>query len=122
MKVRVPISLTVTRNPDVTRACRTMNPHPHPLPQVMRERVTEGLHSKEMLLNRRNRQSPKEGVTGRLLVSLHFNRCSQRGKRKALRRTASDAEQRLWHRLRGKQLGNSPSIRPLRRRGPLPMN
>ncbi len=47
----------------------------------------------------------KEGVRGRLLVSLHFNQCSQRGKRKALRRNASDAEQRLWQRLRGKQLG-----------------
>ncbi len=40
-----------------------------------------------------------------MLVTLHFNRCSQRGKRKALRRNASDAEQRLWQRLRGKPLG-----------------
>ena len=38
-------------------------------------------------------------------MSLPFNRCGQRGKRKALRRNASDAEQRLWQYLRGKQLG-----------------
>ena len=38
-------------------------------------------------------------------MTLHFNRGSQRAKRKALRRNASDAEQRLWQHLRGKQLG-----------------
>jgi very-short-patch-repair endonuclease len=38
-------------------------------------------------------------------LTLHFNRGSQRDKRKALRRNASAAEQRLWQHLRGKQLG-----------------
>jgi very-short-patch-repair endonuclease len=40
-----------------------------------------------------------------LLLTLHFNRGSQREKRKALRRNATDAEQTLWQHLRGKQLG-----------------
>ena len=40
-----------------------------------------------------------------MILTLHFNRCSERKKRKALRRAATDAEQRLWQHLRGKQLG-----------------
>jgi len=38
-------------------------------------------------------------------MALHFNRGSERDKRKALRSNASDAEQRLWRHLRAKQLG-----------------
>jgi very-short-patch-repair endonuclease len=38
-------------------------------------------------------------------MTLHFNRRSERDKRKALRSNASDAEQRLWQRFRAKQLG-----------------
>ena len=38
-------------------------------------------------------------------MTLHFNRRSERYKRKALRSNASDAEQRLWQHLRAKQLG-----------------
>jgi very-short-patch-repair endonuclease len=40
-----------------------------------------------------------------LILTLHFNRSRERQKRKALRRNASEAEQRLWQHLRGKQLG-----------------
>lgn len=40
-----------------------------------------------------------------MILTLHFNRGSQRDKRKALRQNASDAEQRLWRHLRGKQIG-----------------
>jgi very-short-patch-repair endonuclease len=47
----------------------------------------------------------KEGVRGRLLLMQHFNRGTERAKRKALRRNAPEAEQRLWQHLRGKQLG-----------------
>ena len=38
-------------------------------------------------------------------MTLHFNRRSEREKRKGLRSNASDAEQRLWRQLRAKQLG-----------------
>ena len=38
-------------------------------------------------------------------MTLHFNRGRQRATRQALRRNATDAEQRLWRRLRGNQLG-----------------
>jgi very-short-patch-repair endonuclease len=38
-------------------------------------------------------------------VTLHFNRRSERDKRKALRSNASNAEQRLWQHLSAKQLG-----------------
>ncbi len=48
----------------------------------------------------------KEGARGRLLLTLHFNRSSEREKRKALR-SATDTEQRLWQRLRGKQLATT---------------
>jgi very-short-patch-repair endonuclease len=39
-----------------------------------------------------------------LILTLHCNRGSEREQRKALRRTATDAEQRLRQHLRGKQL------------------
>ena len=42
MKVRAPISLTAARTQGETRASRTMNPHPHPLPQALRERDKRG--------------------------------------------------------------------------------
>lgn len=42
MKVRAPISLAAARTPAGTRASRTMNPHPHPLPRVLRERDKTG--------------------------------------------------------------------------------
>jgi len=47
----------------------------------------------------------KEGVRGRSILTLHFNRGSECDKRQALRRNATDAEQKLWHHLRGQQLG-----------------
>jgi very-short-patch-repair endonuclease len=47
----------------------------------------------------------KEGVRGRSILTLHFNRGSEREKRKALRGNATDAEHKLWQQLRGKQLG-----------------
>jgi very-short-patch-repair endonuclease len=46
----------------------------------------------------------KEGARGRSLLTQHFNPDSEREKRKALRNNATDAEQRLWQQLRGKQL------------------
>ncbi len=42
-----------------------------------------------------------------MILTLHFNRSSEREKRKALRRSATDAEQRLWRHLRGKQVGTT---------------
>ena len=47
----------------------------------------------------------KEGVRGRLILTQHFNRRREREKRRALRSHATDAEQRLWQYLRGKQIG-----------------
>ena len=47
----------------------------------------------------------KEGARGRLRLTQHFNRGTERAKRKALRRNAPEAEQRLWQHLRSKQLG-----------------
>jgi very-short-patch-repair endonuclease len=38
-------------------------------------------------------------------MTLHYNRASQREKRRALRNNATEAERRLWWRLQGKQLG-----------------
>lgn len=38
-------------------------------------------------------------------MTLHYNRTSQREKRRALRNNATEAERRLWWRLQGKQLG-----------------
>ena len=40
-----------------------------------------------------------------MILTLHFNRGSERYKRKALRGNASDAEQELWQQLKGKRLG-----------------
>ena len=39
------------------------------------------------------------------VMTLHYNRSSEREKRRALRRTASEAERKLWWSLRDKQLG-----------------
>lgn len=38
-------------------------------------------------------------------MTLHFNRHTERNKRKALRNNATDAEQRLWQFLKSKQVG-----------------
>ena len=46
----------------------------------------------------------KEGVRGRSILTQHFNRGTERERRRALRRKAPDAECRLWQRLKGKQL------------------
>ena len=40
-----------------------------------------------------------------MVLTLHFNRTAERGRRKALRRNLTDAEQRLWRYLRNQQLG-----------------
>jgi very-short-patch-repair endonuclease len=47
----------------------------------------------------------KEGARGRSLLTLHFNRRSERGTRKRLRSHATAAEQRLWQQLKGRRLG-----------------
>ena len=40
-----------------------------------------------------------------MIVTQHFNRCSERDKRRAPRRSSTAAEQKLWQHLRGTQLG-----------------
>jgi len=47
----------------------------------------------------------KEGVRGRSILTQHFNRRSERDKRKALRSKATTAERQLWQHLRGKRVG-----------------
>jgi very-short-patch-repair endonuclease len=52
-------------------------------------------------------KTDKEGVRGRLLLTQHFNRRTERAKRMALRAHATAGEQRLWQHLRSKQLGGT---------------
>jgi very-short-patch-repair endonuclease len=47
----------------------------------------------------------KEGARGRSSLTQHFNRSTERARRKALRCNAPAAECELWRHLKGKQLG-----------------
>jgi very-short-patch-repair endonuclease len=47
----------------------------------------------------------KEGARGRLTLPRHFNRGTERERRRALRANATAAERQLWRHLKGEQLG-----------------